>query len=288
VRRLVINADDFGLTSGVNRAIVEAHRAGVVTSATLMANVPHTAEAAALARDAPRLSVGCHVVLIDGCSVLPANQVASLVQSGNGQFRSGWTDLALSVFRGRVRPDEIAAEVRAQLRKLCELGLRPSHVDTHKHVHILPAVLEPVLQAARDSGIRAIRNPFAPLRPLALAHLFKRPRLWKRYSQVRLLRGLAGDFRRAVAAHGLVTTDGTFGIVVTGALDERLFAAIAGSIPEGTWELACHPGYNDDELRTVRTRLRESRATELQVLTSPAARDALERNGIALISYREV
>ncbi len=286
--RLIINADDFGLTPGVNRAIMEAHQAGVVTSASLMANVRHTAEAAAIARGASSLSVGCHLVLIDGTPILPAREIRSLVQSENGKFRRSWTDFAVGVLRGRVRPEEIAAEARAQICKLCGLGLQPSHLDTHKHVHLLPSVLRPILQAARDSGIRAIRNPFAPLRPLALAHLLKRPHLWKRYTQVRLLRGLNGDFRRAVESYGLVTTDGTFGIVVTGALDERLFAAIAGSIPEGTWELACHPGHLDDELRTIRTRLRESRATELQVLTSAAAREALERHGVELISYREL
>jgi hopanoid biosynthesis associated protein HpnK len=288
VRRLIINADDFGLTCGVNRAVLEAYRAGVITSTSLMANVAHTEEAAAMAHGAPRLAVGCHTVLIDGSPVLPARQIPSLLNSGGVHFRSGWTQFASAVLRGRVCQDEIAAEVRAQIRKLGELGLQLSHVDTHKHVHLLPAILEPVLQAARDCGIRAIRNPFAPLRPLALCHLLKRPYLWKRYTEVSLLRTLVQGFRRAVEAHGLVTTDGTFGIVVTGALDQRLFAAIAGSIPEGTWELACHPGYLDDELRSVRTRLRESRATELEVLTSAASREVMERSGVELISYREL
>ncbi len=288
MRRLIINADDFGLTSGVNRGILEAHRAGVVTSTSLMADVTHTDEAAAMACDAPRLSVGCHVVLIDGSPLLSGREIPSLVRSGEGRFRESWTHFTAAVLCGRVRQEEIAAEVRAQIHRLRELGVHLSHLDTHKHVHILPAVLQPILQAARDCGIRAVRNPFAPLRPLAFSQLLKRPLLWKRYSQVRLLRTLSQSFRRRVQSYGLATTDGTFGIVVTGALDQRLFAAIAGSIPEGTWELACHPGDVDDELWSVRTRLRESRGRELQVLTSAAAREALQRHGVELISYREL
>ncbi|MGH9554809.1 MAG: ChbG/HpnK family deacetylase, partial [Terriglobales bacterium] len=159
------------------------------------------------------------------------------------------------------------------------------------HTHLFPSVLEPLLAAAKACGVRAVRNPFAPLAPLALAHLVKRPKLWTRYSEVRLLRRYAGDFRRLVAEAGMATTDGTLGIVVTGKLDPALFEAIIGSIPEGTspentWEFVCHPGYADAALDGVRTRLRESRQQELELLTSTAARKAIEARGIELISYK--
>ena len=126
------------------------------------------------------------------------------------------------------------------------------------------------------------------MKPLALAHLLRRPRLWKRYSEVIGLRRLLDGFRRAVQEEQMITTDGTFGIVATGALDQRLFDAIVGSIPEGTWEFVCHPGYNDVELGRVRTRLRESRVRELRVLTSDAARTALERHGVELVSWKQL
>jgi predicted glycoside hydrolase/deacetylase ChbG (UPF0249 family) len=118
--------------------------------------------------------------------------------------------------------------------------------------------------------------------------LLARPNLWTRYAEVGVLRRFAGKFREAVAREGFVTPDGTLGIEVTGALDEGLFRAIAKSIPEGTWEFVCHPGYNDADLQQARTRLRESRETELRVLTLPAARDLLSREGIELISYRDL
>jgi predicted glycoside hydrolase/deacetylase ChbG (UPF0249 family) len=136
--------------------------------------------------------------------------------------------------------------------------------------------------------VGALRNPFAPLRPLAYAHLLRRPPLWTRYSEVKLLGRLGEHFRKAVADAGLKTTDGTFGIVATGALDETLFEAILGCIPEGTWEFVCHPGYNDAELAGVRTRLRASRAAELAVFSSARVRELLAARGIEPISYRDL
>ena len=299
MRRLIINADDLGLTRGVNRGIVECIHQGVVTSTTLMANASafddavsrlreFTAAGNLGAQETPKASVGVHLTLVDGKPLAPAQQVSSLLADGAGDFRAGFGGFALSALSKRLDPGQIAVEVEAQIRKVQAAGVAVSHVDTHKHVHLLPPVCRAVLRVARACGIRAVRNPFAPLQPMAYAHLLRRPHLWKRYTEVRLLRGWAESFRRAAAAEGMITPDGTFGIVSTGALDLGLFCALAGCVPEGTWELCCHPGYNDADLAQVRTRLRESRAREHEVLTSPAAREALARRGIQLISYWEL
>jgi len=286
VRRLIVNADDFGYTSGVNRAIVEAHSHGVVTSSTLMANGPAFAEATRLARTVPKLSVGCHVVLTDGVPVLTAAQLPSLTT--NSHFRDGMMTFAARSIAGRMNADEIIAEASAQIRKLQSAGIAVSHIDTHKHTHLFPGVLRPLLRAAAACGVRAVRNPFGPRLPLRSSHLLARPGLWTRYAEVRVLGSFAGKFREAVDREGFSTPDGTLGIVVTGALDETLFDAIARSIPEGIWEFVCHPGYNDADLQAGKTRLRESREIELRVLTLPAARKLLAQQGIELISYREL
>ncbi len=290
MRRLIINADDFGLTPGVNRGIVRTYDNGVVTSTTLMANASAFEDAVQLTLASGQrhgFGVGCHLVLVDGEPLLPAEQVRSLTQ-GNGDgraFRSSLASFAGHAVRGRLDAAEIEAEATAQFQKIRAAGIELSHFDAHKHAHLFPSVLKPVLRAARNCGLRAVRNPFAPVKPLAFAHLLRRPHLWKRYSEVRVLRGFAQSFRELAAAEGMLTTDGTFGIVVTGALDAKLFDAIVGCIPEGTWELCCHPGYNDADLAKVRTRLRESREQEMNVLTSAAARETLEKHGIELISY---
>jgi len=284
VRRLIVNADDFGYTSGVNRAIVEAHSHGVVTSSTLMANGPAFAEATLLARTVPKLSVGCHVVLTDGVPVLAAAQLPSLTT--NSHFRDGMMTFAARSIAGRMNTDEIILETSAKIHKLQSAGIVVSHIDTHKHTHLFPGVLRPLLRAAAACGVRAVRNPFGPRLPLQSSHLLAHPGLWTRYAEVRVLGSFAGRFREAVDREGFSTPDGTLGIVVTGALDETVFDAIARSIPEGTWEFVCHPGYNDADLQAGKTRLRESRETELRVLTLPAARELLAQQGIELISYR--
>lgn len=296
MRRLILNADDFGLTPGVNRGIAECASRGVVTSLTLMANAGAFADALEQARrlssppNGPRYrptppGIGCHVVLVDGVPVLPPESVSSLLAPASGRFRAGAGEFARAALARRLDPGQIAAETAAQIRKLQAAGVRVSHVDAHKHVHLFPLVLEPLLQAARDCGVRAVRNPFAPARPLGFGLLWRRPNLWKPYAQVKLLRSWARNFRRQVAAAGLITTGGTFGIVSTGALDLELFRAIIAGIPEGTWEFCCHPGYDDGDLAKVHTRLRASRGRERELLTSAAARDILDEHGIELISY---
>jgi hopanoid biosynthesis associated protein HpnK len=286
VRRLIVNADDFGFTSGVNRGIVEAHSRGIVTSSTLMANGPAFAEAAQLAKTLPTLSIGCHIVLIDGQPVLSAEQVPSL--TNDGLFRDGLMTFAARALAGSIDADEITAEATAQIRKIQAAGIPVSHIDTHKHTHLFPKILRPLLRAAAACGIHAVRNPFGPRLPLHSSDLMARPGLWARSAQLRFLGRFAGKFREAVDRNGFVTPDGTLGILVTGSLDERLFHAIARSIPQGTWEFVCHPGYNDSDLQRAETRLRESRETELRVLTLPAARNVLLQEGIQLISYREL
>jgi chitin disaccharide deacetylase len=282
-----VNADDFGLTEGVNRAIVEAHQRGIVTSATLMANGAAFDHAVRLAKENPSLHVGCHLVLMDGEPVLPTKEVASLVPDGK-RLRADFASFAWAALRGRIVDAHIEREATAQLRKIQSAGLSLSHFDSHKHAHMLPMVLRPLLRAAQACGIRALRNPFVPLRPIAYAHLFRRPHLWTRYTEVKLLRGWHDAFRRIVAAAGMNTTDGSFGVLSTGALDLPLFEAIAGCVPDGTWEFVCHPGYNDADLDHVRTRLRASRVLELEVLTSPTARAALEKRRIQLTNFSAI
>ena len=286
MRRLIVNADDFGFTLGVNRAILEAHQHGIVTSTTLMANGRAFPEAVQLAKSSPDLSIGCHVVLIDGEPVLDPSELATITDSR--RFRDGLKNFAARALTSRMKPDEVEAEANAQIHRIQSAGLVVSHIDTHKHTHIFPQILRPLLRAARNRGVPAVRNPFGPRFPLRSSQLLARPNLWTRFAEVRILSHFAGQFRRAVAQEGLATPDGTLGIEVTGTLDERLFQAIARSIPDGTWEFVCHPGYNDPELAAAKTRLRESRELELHVLTMPQARELLAKSGIQLISYREL
>ncbi len=284
MRRLIVNADDFGLTCGVNRAILEAHTSGIVTSTTLMARGTAFADAVRIAERTSQLNVGCHVVLVDGTPAADPKVVPTLVGS-HSRFRRGLGEFAISCMRGRINPDEIEVEATAQIKILQSAGIKVSHVDTHKHTHLFPQVLKPLLKAAKACGIRAIRNP---VEPIPLRRVARQPLLWKRWSQVRTLNRIAHRFRESVRDAGMITPDGTLGIVMTGMMDERLLEGTLDRIPDGTWELVCHPGYDDGDLAQAGTRLRASRAQELAVLSAPAARELLEKHEIKLLSYNDI
>lgn len=285
MRRLIVNADDFGLTSGVNRAIIEGNRSGIVTSATLMANAKATESAIDLAVAQPSLKTGCHVVLIDGVP-LTAN-LPSLTENSQ-RLRTSLKQFALTAIRGQISADEIQREAEAQIRKIQSRGIMLTHLDSHKHTHMFPHVLRPVLRAAKACGIRAIRNPFEPLRSWPIGMLLGTPGLWLRSVGVMAFQMFAAEFRRALKEEGMVSTDGTVGIAVTGLLDQQKLLRILEALPEGTWELVCHPGYSDSDLQAAGTRLTQSREVELAALTSADTKKALARCHIELISYADL
>jgi chitin disaccharide deacetylase len=287
VKRLIVNADDFGLTSGVNRAVRELHTAGVLLSTTLMARAGATADAIALARAHPSLGVGCHVILVDGAPVLSARtQIPRLARADSrdpsGELRPSLPGFLRDLYLAPGKQElyaQMEAEARAQIEFLQSQGLALTHIDTHKHVHMFPGVLRAVLRAARFCGIHAVRNPFEP----AWAVRATAGAAFARVAQVTVLRWLAPRCRRIVAEEGFTTTDGTIAVVGTGVLDRAMVRRLLGQLPQGTWELVTHPGYNDADLDRVRTRLRASRDIE---------RDALEAirefPDIELISYRDL
>ncbi|HJW99007.1 MAG TPA: ChbG/HpnK family deacetylase [Terriglobales bacterium] len=291
MRRLIINADDFGMTRGVNRAIAEAHRAGTVTSATLMANESAIDDAISLASRHPSLGTGAHIVLVDGAPISESDSVQSLIGSRNSngaRFREGIKDLALATISGKLRDREVHGEAAAQIERLQSHGVTLSHVDCHMHSHILPLVAHTVLQAARDHGIQSVRNPFEPGWSVLATHKSSSIRSWSRSAQVTLLRRLQPQFLEAVKQNGMKTTNGTIGIAATGLLDRNLLKRVVDAMPDGTWELVTHPGYDDRDLAQASTELKQSRAVELELLTSPETLELFRRRDIQLIDYREL
>jgi chitin disaccharide deacetylase len=293
VLRLIVNADDLGLTSGVNRAILQSNRDGIVSSATLMANARALPEAVSLLQSTSayrerKLGIGCHIVLIDGSPLSPPQSISTLLDpdSKAPRFRSKMWKFALAAARGNISVKDVETEASTQIRELLDAGIELSHVDCHKHSHMFPAILEGVLRAAKTHGIGAIRNPFEPsfARPFRLATSGKNA---VRSAETALLNAAyAKQFRRKVREYGLNTTDGSIGVTVTGTLNAQAFQATVRNLPaDGVYEFVCHPGYNDAELASAGTRLLQSRETELSVLCSKEARQALEESGTELINF---
>jgi len=289
VKRLIINADDFGLTQGVNRAILEGHEAGAITSATLMASSLRFHEAVDAAKTHPQLGVGCHLMLVDGTPLSPPDQVRTLLAKKSGtDFRVGFGGFGAKVLRKRISRDEIKREATAQIEKIRNAGVLPSHFDTHKHTHMLWGVLEPLLEAAKEMGITAVRNPFEPAWAVGKWSFLGMPGKWVRPFEVSLLRKLMPGFKRRAEKYGMRYPDGTIGVAITGTTDQASFLRLLRELPEGTWELVCHPGYNDQELSGIATRLRASREKELSWLLSRETSALIQDQNIQLISFREL
>jgi chitin disaccharide deacetylase len=259
MKRLIINADDFGLAPGVNRAIIELQQAGALSSTTLMATGPYFSPAVYLAFAQPGLAVGCHVVLVDGSPCLRPDEVPSLLDPQDpSSFRITVGGFVRDLLRGRIRGKEIEAEAIAQIRRIQSSGLTVSHIDSHKHLHAFPRVLAPLLRAARHCGVRCVRNPFEPrwsLRATRTGGAVRR-------LQVNLMRSQRRTFCRLTREHAMCTADGSIGLLATGVLDDSVLRSLLRAMPDGTWELVCHPGYADGALEGARTRLRSERETE--------------------------
>ena len=284
--RLIINADDFGLTKGINRAVAELHRAGALTSATLMAMGPAFDDAVVVARANPGLGVGCHVVLTDGLPVCDPGSIPTLMGADGRSFRPSLVDFIQALLRGRIREEEIEHEALAQVQKLQQAGIGVTHFDTHKHTHLFPAVARPLLRVAERASVGAVRNPFEQAWSLALGHGSRRRRL-----QVKLLGGLQTRFERQpqIRDARVLTTDGTIGISATGHLYAGTLRQILEAVPdEGSFELCCHPGYNDSDLDRVTTRLRGHRDIERLALLAELPRICLHPKAPRLIHYGEL
>jgi len=284
--RLIINADDFGLTPGVNRAIAELHQARVLTSATLMATGSAFDDAVAVAHANPTLGVGCHIVLTDGIPVLPPEQIPTLIGSDRKTFRPSLVDFLQALLRGNIRQEDITREAAAQIQKLQRAGIDITHLDTHKHTHLFPAVARPLLGLAEQHNIGAIRQPFEQPWSLALGHGNRTRRVL-----VKILAGLKTSFERQPQIRNgrVLTTDGTIGISATGSLYGETLREILNAMPaEGTFELVCHPGYNDRDLDRITTRLRDHRDVERKALVTELPRATLNQNALQLIHYGDL
>jgi chitin disaccharide deacetylase len=257
VPTLVVNADDFGFTRDVNQGIVEAHQRGIVTATTLMATGAAFDDAVRLARENPQLDIGCHLVLVGQPPYPPT--VAWLIPA-----------VAL-------RQIQIDQEFRKQVGRILDAGLEPTHLDTHKHTHLLPPVLDAVARISEEFQIPWVRRPFD----------FERQPCGVNWTN-RAMSLMRPRFDQALSAHGCRSTDHFSGFTVTGRYSVEDLLQLIRMLPEGSTEFMCHPGISGPELRAAPTRLKDSRQRELEALTEPAVREALDAAGVRLASYRDL
>ncbi len=260
-RQLVVNADDFGFTCDVNEGIVAAHRDGILTATTLMAVGGAFDDAVQLARENPSLDVGCHLVLV-----------------GEPGFPPSVARLIGAIAARRIR---IYDQLAAQVRRIIDAGIVPTHLDTHKHTHLIPQVLDAVACISEEFKIPWVRRPFDfPMQPGASG--ITRRAISATFTVAR------GRFERVLTRHACRSTDHFAGFKFTGNYEAHDLAALIRALPEGSTEFMCHPGRSTEELRSARTRLKESREQELRALCAVEVREAVTAASVELVSYRDL
>ncbi len=277
-RRLVINADDFGLCGGVNKAVAQAHTDGVLTSATIMANMPAAREAVRIARQLPTLGVGVHLNLFEG-SPVSKNACVNFLLDADGRFAFSPSRLSLlSIVRHRIR-NAIRTELAAQIQWAIDNDLAPTHLDSHKHIHSFPAVFPIVCELARRFEIAAIRFTFEPKKlsamPWPLTGAGDKKRAKKSRIMAKINRMQNPDFLK---------TDALLGIAHTGKIDVNFFRAAALYNTAATAEVMTHPGFADGT-EPDKGRLAKQRETELQALCSERTKQYFKDAGIKLVHY---
>jgi predicted glycoside hydrolase/deacetylase ChbG (UPF0249 family) len=267
-KQLVVNADDFGFARDVNQGIMEAYQRGILTATTLMATGDAFEDAARLARENPALDIGAHLVLIGGRPLA----------SSHAGWPSSVPQLLAAIAARRIR---IYDELTAQVRRILDAGIRLTHLDTHKHTHLAPPVLETVARIAEEFGILWVRRPFDL--PITAASAGTS---WQKRATTGVLALIRARFERVLERHHCRTTDHFAGFQITGRFRTAELVRLIQALPEGSTELMCHPGRCTEELRSAQTRLKQSREDELEALTAPETRRALGANGVDLVNYR--
>jgi len=261
LKYLIPNADDFGYARDVNEGIIHAHRQGILMATTPLATGAAFDHAVALARENPTLDVGVHLVLV-----------------GSDGFPSTVAQLIEQMARRRIR---IYDQLAAQVRKVQSAGIQPTHLDIHKHTHLLPPVLDAVARIASEFRIPWVRRPFdLPLHGGSVP--------WRRQAVSKTLGFARAGFQRILKRYGCRSTDHFAGFQLTGRYDAAELARLIRQLPEGSTEFMCHPGFCTQELQSARTRLKESRRRELDALTSPEVRQAIEESNVTLARYAEI
>lgn len=275
---LIVNADDFGLSEGINRAILSAHQNGILRSTSIMPNGSAFEDAVRIALETPALGVGIHLSLIGEKSVSPAGELRGMVNA-ESLLPDSYPIFTRQLLSKRFTIGDVQTEIRAQIERVLTAGLDPTHIDSHQHVHMLPAVFEIVLDVAREYGIPAIRIPLerGGSDSGGIFTQLKQTWLLSRICRARL---------RQVEAAGLHTADWFWGLGVSGKMDEANLMAALQSLGPGVNEVMCHPGISDSAT-VERYQWGYSWDDELAALQSESVRRFIDDNDIRLASFRD-
>jgi hopanoid biosynthesis associated protein HpnK len=283
---LIVNADDFGLSPGINAGIIEGFEKGILTSASIMVNAPAFEEAVKLAHAHEGLGIGVHLNVVRGKAVVSATEIPSLVDAA-GRFLRSPMSLCCDLLRNRVDLNQLSREFSGQIERAFKAGLRPTHLNSEQHVHMYPPIFARVIQLAENYGIRAVRWTGQYPRLGALIR-------WRRRSHKDLLVNLCARLcRKQLKGSAILSNDYFYGLLETGSLTTDVFRGILPQLRDGVTEIMCHPGYIGRDLEEAfqtmgDSSLVASRVLELQALTNPTLRAYVNAARVRLIHHGDI
>lgn len=271
IRRLIVNADDFGRSDSINQAVIRSHREGILTTTSLMVNEPACERAVALARENPNMGVGLHLTLLMGHSALPPTEIPGLVNS-RGEFSNNPVQVGMAYFFKRGLRQQLRAEIHAQFKRFRATGLPLDHVNGHLHMHLHPVVFQILMEDAAELGIRHLR---LTRDCLARSRRMANGRWFYRVSHAAIYEWLSQRARRPLQARGIKHAEITFGLLQNALVDEDYVLKLLPDLPDGDSELYSHPSLDEFE-------------NEFQALISPRVKARVAELGIRLIRYQDL
>ena len=271
LHRLIVNADDFGLSRSVNQAVIRAHRDGILTSASLMVNEPGFEEAVKLAKENPKLGVGLHLTLLMGHSTLPPGKISGLVNA-RGEFSNHPTGTGMNYFFKPALREQLRAEIHAQFEKFRSMGLTLDHVNGHLHLHLHPVVFKILMEDREKLGIRHLR---LTRDCLSRSRKMSNGQLFYRVSHAAIYEWLSNRARESLRQGGIKHAQITFGLLQNARVDEAYVLKLLPELPNGDSELYSHPSLDDFK-------------HEFDALVSPRVKDLITHLGIELIRYQDL
>ncbi len=277
-RGLIVNADDFGLSSAINHGVIQGYLEGIVTSTTLVAISDALDEAVSLLQSHPDLGVGLHLTLVGEKPLLSQNDIPTLIDA-EGRLPVHAMEFTKQLLTRHIRMDEVGKELEAQIQLALDHGISLSHLDSHQHLHMLPGVFSLVLNLAQKYQIPAIR---LPKEAVTFASLI-RDKQPKRSLQQMVLWGLCPRGTR----RKITSPDHFRGFTAGGNLTRDVLLNILSNLPKhGITELMCHPGLGEKD--SPYAQWHYNHIAELEALTCPEVANMLEKMGVRLMSFREL
>lgn len=286
MKNVIVNADDFGLTKAINRGIIQAYQEGILTSASLIPNMPAYEDAIYLAKKNPGLGIGVHLNLIRGRSILLKHEIPTLVDEKNRFFQSS-IKIIIGLFLGGITHNDIARELEAQIDKVIDSGIIPSHLDSEKHFHLLPGIIDIVTKLACQKGVKCVRWINEPI-SFSRKNLFNK-QVYKWF----FLNYFSKRSTSLLERKNLIATDKFFGIISTGSMNKDMYRKLFLNLENGNWEIMTHPGYADSELEHLKEEvgdyfINKHRESELEALLCPELKYLVKKLNIRLINFRDL